>query len=180
MEPETPERYMYVIDALDRITSVNPEWLRFAETNEAPELTEANVVGKPIWDFVTGADTRAFYETLYRNLRYRRSEITIPFRCDSPTVVRQMTLTLRPLDAGAIECEGRLDHAQTREPITILFRWVARSDESIPICSLCRRLSVQGEWVEVREAIVRRRLFSHTPVPRLEETVCPTCNCLTE
>jgi hypothetical protein len=176
----TPDRYLYIIDAEDRITSVNPEWLRFAQDNDAAELTEAHVLGRPIWDFIVGEATRSFYEALYGNLRYRRSAIVIPFRCDSPTVVRQMTLILRPVGEGAIECEGRLEHAQPREPITILFRWVDRTDERIPICSLCRRLDLMGEWVEVREAVVRRRLFNQAPVPRLEETVCPTCNCVTE
>jgi hypothetical protein len=180
MTPEISERYVYVLDALDRITFVSPEWLRFAQANEAPELTEARVVGKPIWDFIAGTDSCNFYAAIYHNLRYRGFAITIPFRCDSPTVVRQMSLTLRPLPAGAIECEGILLQAKTREPITILFRWVARSDESIPICSLCRRLSVLGEWMELREAVIRKRLVNIAPVPRLEETVCPTCNCITE
>jgi hypothetical protein len=180
MMPEPSERYVYRIDASDRITFVSPEWLRFAEANEAPELTEANVVGKPIWCFITGTDSCNFYKVLYRNLRFRRSAITIPFRCDSPTVVRQMNLTLRPLPGEAIECEGVLLDAKIREPITILFRWAIRSDESIPICSLCRRLAVQDEWVELREAVVRKRLTNTAPVPRLEETVCPMCNCLTE
>jgi hypothetical protein len=180
MTSETPNRYVYRIDESDVITHVSPQWLEFAETNEAPELTADNVLGKPIWHFITGPSTRTFYEALYRNLRFRRSEIMIPFRCDSPTVIRQMTLTLRPLGAGTIECEGRLDHTQTREPITILFRWAARSDEKIPICSLCRRLDLNGEWVEVREAVVRRRFFNNVPVPRLEETVCPTCICVTD
>ena len=180
MTPETRQRFLYVIDRSDRITFVSPEWLRFAETNEAPELTKARVVGEPIWQFITGNDTRAFYEAIYRNLRLRGAEINIPFRCDSPAVVRQMSLTLRLLGEGAIESEGVLLHAQARQPITVLFRWLARSDESIPICSLCRRLSVQGEWLELREAVVRKKLRNVAPVPRLEETVCPTCNCITE
>ena len=84
MEPETPEHYMYVIDASDRITFVSPEWLRFAETNEAPELTEANVVGKPIWDFVTGADTRTFYEAIYHNLRIAAPRLPFLFAVIPP------------------------------------------------------------------------------------------------
>jgi hypothetical protein len=180
MTPETHNRYLYVIDGSDRITYVTPEWLRFAETNEAPELTNARVVGEPIWHFITGTDTRNFYEAIYRNLRLRGTEITIPFRCDSPTVVRQMSLTLRLLREGAVESEGILLHAQARKPLTILFRWVERSDESIPICSLCRRLAVRGEWLELREAVAQKRLSNVAPVPRLEETVCPTCNCITE
>jgi hypothetical protein len=106
------------------------------------------VEGKPIWDFISGEDSRHFYAAVYRNLRYRGAPITIPFRCDSPDIVRQMNLTLLPKPGGAIDCEGVLLEAKRREPITILFRWAIRSDQTIPICSLCRRLSFQGEWLE--------------------------------
>jgi hypothetical protein len=141
---ESLERYVYRIDASDTITFVSPEWLRFAEENEAPELTEAAVIGKTIWRFITGIETRILYEDLFGGLRARRSEIIIPFQCDSPTVIRRMSLTLRSLGTGGIECEGRLLQVKTREPVAILSRWAARSDESIQICSLCRFLLVQG------------------------------------
>jgi len=175
MTPEPPERYIYRLDDLNRITYVSPEWVRFARENDAPELTEEFVLGKPVEDFITGVETRELYEALFHNLRRRQTEIMIPFRCDSPTVIRQMNLTLRPLANQGIECEGTLLHAQEREPITILFRWVQRHDELIPICSLCRRLELHGEWVDAHEAVVQRRLFSIAPLPRLSETICPEC-----
>jgi hypothetical protein len=180
MIAETATRYVYRIDAEDRVTFVSPEWLRFAEENDACELTADRVVGQPIWNFITGDDSREFYASIFGNLRLRGTEITIPFRCDSPTVVRQMNLTLRLLPEGKIECEGVLLQARSREPITVLFRWVIRTDETIPICSLCRRLSVQGEWLELRDAVTRAGIVNVAPVPRLQETVCPTCNCITK
>jgi hypothetical protein len=180
MTAATREHYLYRLDSADRITFVSPEWLRFAETNDAPELTTDRVVGKPIWQFITGADTRKFYKAIYRNLRFRRAAITIPFRCDSPSAVRQMSMVLRLQDAGVIECDSMLLDAQPRAPITILFRWAVRSDEMIPICSLCRRLSVQGEWMDIRVAVDRWQHLNSTPVPRLGETVCPVCNCISE
>jgi len=160
------------------ISFVSPEWVRFAQANEAPELTEEQVVGKPVWDFITGKEARALYQQLYSTLRSRRSEMFIPFRCDSPTQVRHMTLTLRSLGARGIECEGRLDRIETREPVALLSRGVARSQESIPICSLCRRMAILEEWLDVRAAIVRKRLLSAITFPRLEESVCPDCKCV--
>ncbi len=174
------ERFFYVIDSDDLITYVSQEWLGFAAANDAVELTANYVLGKPIWYFITGAESRAFYQRVFRSLRRRGAEITIPFRCDSPTVVRQMDLNLRLLPGDAIELAGVLLKATPREPITILFRWLERTDHSIPICALCRRLSVEGEWLELREAVIRRMLINVAPAPRLEETVCPTCNCITE
>ena len=180
MTSEIGTHYAYRLDGDDRIVFVSPEWLLFAQENDASELTADRVLGEPIWNFITGEDSRAFYASIFRNLRYRGTEIAIPFRCDSPTVVRQMSLTLRLLPREGIECDGVLLDSRPREPITILLRWVIRTTETIPICSLCRRLSVEGEWLELREAVTRKGLNSIAPVPRLEETVCPMCNCLTE
>jgi len=172
---QSTDSCVYRIDAADTITFVGPEWLRFAVENEAPELTEAAVVGRPIWSFITGEETRRLYAELFRDLRVRPTEITIPFRCDSPTVVRHMSLDLRSHGGGELELEGRLLHAATREPVDVLSRRAERSAESLPICSLCRRLFVQGEWVDAGTAIVRRRLFNAAAVPRLAETVCEAC-----
>lgn len=168
-------RYVYRLDAADTIAFVSPEWLRFAAENEAPELTEAAVVGRPIWQFITGEETRVLYADLFRDLRRRPAEIVVPFRCDSPALIRHMSLELRSWDGGEIECEGRLLRAERREPVDVLSRWGERSAESLPVCSLCRRLLVQGEWLDAGAAIVRKRLFSVAPLPCLAETVCPEC-----
>ena len=171
----SPDGCVYRIDASDTITYVSPQWIRFAEANDAPDLTADAVVGKPIWAFINGADTQSLYKELFRNLRSHPSEIIIPFRCDSPSIVRHMSLTLGSLRAKGIEFEGRILQEEVRKPVALLSKRAARSRESIEICSLCRRLFVHGEWIEVTEAIVRRRLFNYDPVPRLEETVCLEC-----
>jgi hypothetical protein len=175
MAAEIPSYYVYRIDGSDVVSFVSPEWVRFAQSNEAPELTAEQVVGKPIWHFVAGKEARTLYEQLYASLRSRRADISIPFRCDAPAQIRQMTLTLRSLGAGGIECEGRLDRIEARESVAALSRHGPRSEESISICSLCRRVSVFDEWMEIRAAIVRKRLFGAMPLPRLDENVCPDC-----
>jgi hypothetical protein len=61
MRPETPERYLYGIDASDRITFVSPEWLHFAETNEAVEVREA-IVPRRLFNY---APVPRLEETMY-------------------------------------------------------------------------------------------------------------------
>ena len=172
---EPSARYTYGIDPSDVITHVDTEWLRFAQDNEALELTAAYVLGKPIWRFIFGADVQRIYWELFRHMRSRPTEHIIPFRCDSPTVIRHMELTVRSLVNGAIEFEGRLLQREAREGVNALSRRARRSNESIPICSICRRFLSENEWIEVGSVIVRRRLFNAEPIPRLEETVCPDC-----
>ncbi len=171
---ESPQ-YTYRLDAADRISYVSPEWLRFAIENEAPELDEAAVLGRELWDFVDGEATRRLYALLFADLRARRIERRIPFRCDSPTRIRQMSLTLRSLADGGIELEGRLLASEAREAEPLFARGARRAEGTLRICSVCRRLDAGDDWVEVAEAIVRRRLFSSALPPRLGETVCPDC-----
>lgn len=168
--------YRYAIDAEDRIRIVSPEWLQFAVENEAPELSEAAVLGRSLWDFVVGEETQRLYALLFAELRAHPGERSLPFNCDSPTRVRRMRLTLRSQPAGAIALEGLLLASETRAPEPLFQRGAQRAAGSISICSLCRRLEAGGEWVEVAEAIGRLRLFARALPPRLAETVCPDCD----
>lgn len=170
------KRYIYRVDGTDQITFVNSEWLEFARENSAPELTEPLVLGSSIWKFITGAETRLLYESLFSHLRAKNNEVAVPFHCDSPTVIRKMELTLRSMPHGGIEFEGRLLEARERAYAPILDRGVPRTAEEVVICSLCRRILVaQGEWNELEAAIVRLRLFARAIMPRLNEHVCPQC-----
>jgi hypothetical protein len=162
---ESPVRYVYRLDASDRITYVNAEWLRFAADSEAPELTEEAVLGQPVWWFVSGAETRTLYEALHAGLRDRRSEIAIPFHCDSPSLIRRMSLRMRSMPGGGIECEGALQSTEARDPVALLSRSAARDERSVPICSLCRRLLAQDQWVDARAAITRLQLFARPQCP---------------
>jgi len=170
-----PDRYLYRLDRMDTIAFVSPEWLRFARENDAAELSEDRVLGRVIWEFVQGVEVRRLYATLFAALRAGRREIVVPFRCDSPAAIRSMELLMRPLPSHGIELEGRLLEQKSRAPVALLARHSARSQSSVPICSLCRRLFVQQEWLEIGPAIARTRLLDGQPLPRLEETVCVEC-----
>lgn len=178
MEPEviaSNERYTYRIDPTDIITYVSKQWLRFAKENEASELTADHVLGQSIWHFIVGADVQRIYQELFWHLRAKRTELIVPFRCDSPTLVRYMELTIRSPGSGAIEFEGRLLRYEVRAPLAMLSRCARRRTDSIQICSICRRFLFQKEWTEAGALIVRRRLFNAESIPRLEEIVCPDC-----
>jgi hypothetical protein len=171
-------QYLYRLDAADTIVYVSPAWVTFAQENDAPELTAHAVVGKPLWYFISGNATRTLYVALFQALRAHRNEVTIPFNCDSPATARHMDLTLRPLRDGGIECEGTLLHQTPRPPADIFSRGATRSAESMPICSVCRRLQLGDEWLELAAALVRKPLFSMSPCPQLAETVCTECSAL--
>jgi hypothetical protein len=76
----------YRIDAGDRISGVSDSWSPFALANDGIELARP-LVGRAIWDFISGVTTRAVYLELFARVRHGRA-VTFPYRCDSPALRR--------------------------------------------------------------------------------------------
>ena len=165
---------LYSIDADDKICAVGGLWEAFAAENDAVAMEEHNVVGKSIWQFFSGAATRKLYEELFDKLRSTKVEVTIPFRCDSPWVIRQMELRLKSGPMRSIHAEGLLCAKIEREEVRVLARDAKRTTRRVAVCSVCRLFFVGGHWVEARAALARHLLCA-PEVPELDEVVCPTC-----
>ncbi|MGC4063660.1 MAG: hypothetical protein QM784_03250 [Polyangiaceae bacterium] len=171
---------VYRIDSKDRIVHVGGQWQGFAEENGAPHLEASRVVGTSLWSFVAGEDVRRLYMELFRTLRSERRVLIVPFNCDSPTVVRHMTLKMQSLSGGDIELEGRLTSTRERPPVHLLDCERRRAERHIPICSFCRRVPDREEWLALESAVVRKRLLAGDQAPALKETVCPECEAVAD
>jgi hypothetical protein len=166
----------YTIDEADHIIDVSDSWVEFARENGAPELSREAVVGRLLWPFIVGDETRRLYQILLATARANDTAIILPFRCDSPTVRREMRLIITPLHAGRVRLDGLLVAATPRPFLAVLDPAVPRSDVLLPICGSCRRVSVDpGDWVELEEVVVRMGLFTEPRPPALAESLCPAC-----
>lgn len=168
--------YKYTIDAQDRIVRVDDNWLRFARDNGAPELTAERVIGTPLWESIEGDELSALYRHLLHVVRSKRQELMLPFRCDSPDVIRHMVMTLRSVNGGQIDFENHLLRVEKREPV----RWPSAPaetspPENIPICGLCRRVFLEGKWVELTRGVVMARMASNSVPPHVKESLCEVC-----
>lgn len=166
---------IYRIDASDGISYVSPTWLMFAEENDARELSTPDVVGRSIWEFIVGDQVRQIYRELFRSLRTRNQELMLPFRCDSPGLIRHMELVMRSAPGDSIEFEAVLKLALERDAVALFDTNADRSNERVHTCSFCRRFRLDEEWVSAGDAVTRRRWFSGRPVPRLAEALCADC-----
>jgi hypothetical protein len=167
---------VYVVDREDVITSVDEAWLAFARANDAETLTREPVVGRPLWDFVTGRGVVHLYRLLMQRVRSTDSPLLVPFRCDSPNVRRSMRLDLLPGVDGSITLRGVLLRAQPRPSLRLVASGGARGDRLVPMCSMCKRVrTAQQEWLELEDAVVRMRLLSADPAPDVTHGVCPDC-----
>ncbi|NQU49755.1 MAG: hypothetical protein HQ519_13975 [Planctomycetes bacterium] len=84
--------FSYRIDSEDKILAVSAEWLRFAKENMAADLEREFVVGRSLWQFITGDEVKHLYEIIFERARQTGDQIALPFRCDSPTERRFMEL----------------------------------------------------------------------------------------
>lgn len=169
--------YIYRIDASDRLTFVNSDFLAFAQANGAPELSEAALVGRSVWDYISGVQVQDIYRSLFGMVRSGARIDNLPFRCDSPNLRRFMKLALRSLGDGEIELRGSLLQEQARYDVRLLVDCAApNSGGYLEVCSWCKRvLSERNHWLELEDAIGKMNLMAPLAMPELNQSVCPTC-----
>lgn len=167
-----PMHSVYVLDADDRIASVNDAWRAFAVENGAPELADG-VLGQSLWSYIAGAEVAAIYRALFERVRGGRT-VTVPYHCDAPGRTRHFELVLSPREAGAIGCATRVVGEQDRPPVSLLDVRAPRTDEFLRMCSWCKRVLLD-DWVSAEDAVRRLDLFADGPVPQITHGICPQC-----
>ena len=170
------DAFVYGVDASDTIRSLGDAWLAFARENGAPELTRDTVLGRSLWEFVTGDTSRELYDLIFARVRRERQLVVLPFRCDSPERFRFMQLVVAPGSGAALELRGELIREQARPYLPILDRILPRSVEALPMCSICLKIRIHGsQWVEAEQAVERLSLFESARIPPLDYRVCEEC-----
>ena len=170
--------YNYTLTADNRIASVTPRWLAFAQENNAAELTEEAVVGRPFADFVSGATTQRLYEAIYDRVRSEDVVVVLPFRCDSPTLRRDMIMRIGKQSGELLAVQCTLVGTQVKDlPAPVFDRYATRNRQRLTICSLCLQALVEPVgWMEVEEAVIVLHLLEQEVLPRLVYTICPHCS----
>ena len=168
--------YNYTLAADNRIASVTPRWLAFAQENGAPELTEEAVVGQPFSNFVAGLHTQRLYESIYDRVRSDDLVVVLPFRCDSPTLQRNMIMRIGKHSRDELAVQCTLVNTEPRRHVPLLDRHALRNDLTLTICSLCLQALVEPVgWLEIEDAIITLHLLERETVPQVIYSICPRC-----
>ena len=169
------ETCCYELDDQLRLTAVDEGWTRFAIENGAPDLAPPAPLGKRVLDAISDPTTRLLYNELYQLAARTGKPITVPIRCDSPQLRRQLDLIITPIASG-FRVESVLRWATPNVGGELLDPSVPRdSDELLRLCSWCKRMQVDQEWHELDEAARRLRLFEHPELPLLTHGMCERC-----
>jgi hypothetical protein len=176
-KPLDQRRFIWIIDAADKIVHVNDDWLAFAGENTAPQLTASLVLDQLIWRFIQGQETSYLYQQIFRRVRAGKSPVTFPFRCDSPDCRRFMEMKLTLLPGDAIQFISHLVREERRDPVDLLDAFRDRSGEFVKVCSWCKKINIPGQgWGEIEAAIGPLDLFGHHTTPRMTHTICDACH----
>lgn len=174
-EPASPTTSRYVVDSRDVIAAVSDSWNCFAVQNGAPELQRERVVGRPLWDFVSGAEVRYIYAQILDRVRASDAPVLLPFRCDSPERRRFMRLSISPILEGALQLDAVLVREEQRPTLVLLEPEASRSEQVLILCSWCKRARVDADdWLDLEAAVPRLDLLGRSP-PRLSHGICSSC-----
>jgi hypothetical protein len=179
----------YAVDAEHRIVAVGRRrWDRFAIENNAPELCAEHIIGRNLFEFVSGADVQQAYRDLSARAFSTGEPITVNTRCDSPGLARELRLSIAPLQLGD-ERPGLLFQVQllseAARPCLDIFDFRAllsalTRQADLPIvtmCSFCQHLRWSGpegeeDWVTADEYY---RLGGASRV-RISHGLCADCD----
>ena len=181
MESEIGNIYSYIIDDKDFIQFVdNQPWDKFYKNNNKnnnESCISSSIEDHSLWTFIEDFETRHLYENLIERVRINNRQISIPFRCDSPTQRRFLKLSIIPLENSFIKFISKIEKIEERESIELLNYDREHSDELLRVCSMCKKIEVKENlWEEVEVAIKDLKLFNQKKLPMLTHGLCPFCS----
>lgn len=163
----------YLLDERDQIISTGGDWDAFASQNDAPELREGKLVGRPLLDFVSGRVTRSYIQVLIEQVRKTGQSIAIDYRCDAPEVRRFMQMKVSPSLNNGIRFQSRVLRIEPRETPVTFYRPAERIRGCYNRCSMCNRIKVAEDWGEAESLLSRQDLQKGVAVIY---GICPGCN----
>lgn len=168
--------FRYQVDSHDTIQFVCADWLDFARQNGAAELDRDAVIGRPLWEFLSGKETQHLYRIIFDLVRADGRSVTLPFRCDSPGCRRYMELTIVPLPDESLDISASLLREEHRANVSLLEPDRPRSEEFVTICSWCKKVLIsEDEWADVETCIRQLELFDSPVLPEITHGLCDVC-----
>jgi hypothetical protein len=160
---------LYRIDGSDVLTDIGGGWDEFARGNGGI----GNVVGRPLWHFVTGKDVRAVWSLLLRRVREVGGPLAFLYRADGPGARRLMQMELLADNDGYVAFRSTL--IKSAAAPTFVGRWEqGTTRDAIVVCGWCARVNLGESWVAPQEATAELGLLGGRGA-RLSHGVCETC-----
>lgn len=169
--------FVHQIEADDTLSWVNEAWLQFARENQASHLNLETILGRPLWDFITEATTRHFYQIIVQRARALTRVVTLHYRCDSPEKRRFMRMEIHPMGQGRIQFRNWILREELRPALELVSHQSSAGPRLITMCSWCKRIKnpMNNSWEELEDAIRQMQLFKYDKPSPITHGICPEC-----
>ncbi|MGG7567796.1 hypothetical protein ACQ5SO_16715 [Rhodovulum sp. DZ06] len=131
------------LDPQDRVQAVGGAWDMAARLNGGEGAFAEEVLGRPIWAFVSGDETRSYLNALFFWCRSRGGTFRTRYQYDTAALRRRCVMEISPLRSGLLKVESRL--AGVGPPAPRDAPPVAPGGE-IRRCSICLRAAAGEAW----------------------------------
>lgn len=156
----------YTLDAFGHIVDVTGDWDDFAQRNHAHDASGNQILGKKLWNFVSGADTVSYLNAIFFFTRRTGKEFAMNCRCDGPNVARLMKMRVIPGANSLLMVKHQLlacgPHKFDPELSAMRHRFATAR------CSMCAKIEVGGEWIDPFAKISDQDAS-------IDHKVCPEC-----
>jgi hypothetical protein len=166
----------YSIDASDVITEVGAGWVESAIDYGVPELARPDDK-RVLWESIDNDGLRELWQLVVQQVRSEKSEVRLPFRCDSARARRWFEMAVAPFADGGVRFRSVLVFQEARTAVALLDPTVERDQttEPIALCSWCGRGRFDGSWLDIRRLVADARLLECESLPRVAPGICSSC-----
>ncbi len=141
----------YWLDGEDRIIGVGSTWDFFAGENEGREVISSLVVGRSLWEFISGDPTRMWLSSILTLARIREKTVSRPYRCDSPTIKRYMNLEISREADRTLHLVHSLVRVEEMSSPRRITPFLASGKKMMQRCSVCNRFNTAKGWTEAED-----------------------------
>ncbi|MCW8916953.1 MAG: hypothetical protein OQK24_14010 [Magnetovibrio sp.] len=140
----------FLIDADDKIIETSNNWKKFAVANDGEHLTD--VLDTKIWQHLCDPGMRLLYTALFQEIRFGpEHSISFVYHCDGPNTQRLYRMLVERQSAGQLLFTNFL--LKSAPNTQALYQRYLSSHRRIKVCPHCMRLKIDGEWMNIIEAL---------------------------
>ena len=162
------------IDADDRLIAFDAASRAFAAANGAADLPE-QWLGRPLWEATASSQVNMVFRSLVERAR-RGTPVTVPARCDSPSLLAFVEISVTGGPDGEVTFDSRLTGARfaDAEKRTNRFITVIDASDVLRICAWCFRVDGDG-WRGIEDVVTEQGLLLRDQMPGVTHGICPDC-----
>ncbi len=164
----------YTVDEQDLLIAATTGYFAYARENHWDDAESS--IGRSLWDFVSGMTMVRVQRTLLHRVRETGRLVELPFRCDSPTIRREMTIGIEAQEDGGVRFAPRVRFEQTRPHQRLLDSAEQRGSDLIEMCGWCDRFFVGDRWLEIEDAAAELNLTARDDLPEISHGICVRCS----